>query len=298
MFAFVKTVARLLRVREYPKNFFILLPIFFGARFSDAWSVLQAATATVLFCLLASAVYVMNDVVDRDRDRLHPRKKNRPIASGAVSEVHAVWVATGLAAVALFLAFFWRPAVGGWMAVYLLVNILYTFGVKRLGLVDVFVIALGFVIRLFVGAAATGLGLSPWIILMTFLLALFLGFAKRRDDLHLAQDTGVSLRLSTMGYNQAFADGILILISGVTIVCYIMYTMDPAVLVKYHHRPLYPSAGFFIFGVLRYLQIAMVRNEGGSPTDQLWRDRWIQLALLAFVVYFALILYAPDWFPN
>lgn len=288
--AVILRYARLFRVRQYSKNLFILMPLFFAAKFTDFNLLAKSVEAFVLFCLLASAVYILNDLFDRESDRKHPEKKKRPIPSGAVGTVEASVTAGVLGALSLGLAWFWSTSLFLWFFFYLAVNVLYSLWLKHLPLIDIHIIALGFVVRLYVGKAVTGLALSYWIILMTFLLMLFLAMAKRRDDVRVLKSLGRLSRPAVTGYNMEFITGGMILMATATFVSYVMYTISPEIVQKYGQRTLL-SAPLLLFGILRYLQITLVFNQSASPAEVLLRDRIIQLALLAFFGYYALIIY-------
>ncbi len=267
------------------------MPLFFAAKFLSVPLLLSSLKAFGLFCLLASAVYIINDLADRSADRSHPKKKKRPIASGAVSRLEALlWVGV-LSAASLGVAWFWNHVLFYWLAFYMGINLLYSFWLKHVALIDIHVIALGFVVRLYVGKAVTDLTLSYWIVLMTFLLALFLALGKRRDDVLVFKAKGKSPRPAAAGYNLEFVTGAMILMASVTVVAYLMYTVSDDIVQKYGHRDLFPSVLLFLLGILRYLQITLVFNRSASPADVLLHDRIIQLSLLAFFGYFVLIIY-------
>ncbi len=289
----LKFLFNLFRVKEYSKNFFIFLPLFFGVKLTDIHLVTKSLFVFLLFSLLTSSVYLLNDILDLENDKKHPYKKNRPLASGQISKLFASILFASLAIFSLSIAFWWRLPIGLWMSLYFVINLFYTFVLKQIPILDIFLIASGFVIRLFLGTAATGMYLSHWIILMTFLLALFLGLAKRRVDLVLVLGGGENLRSSIKGYTLEFVNGAMILMAAVTLVCYIMYTVDDTIIAKYHSRSLFPSVVFVLFGILRWLQITFVENARGTPTEVLLGDRLIQLTLLLWISYFGILIYWP-----
>ncbi len=174
---------------------------------------------------------------------------------------------------------------------YVLMNVAYTLWLKRYAIIDVMIISVGFVLRLMVGGAATGIELSHWIVLMTFLLALFLAFAKRRDDLLISQQTGVVVRKNVSSYNVGFLNSVMSIICAVTMMCYIMYTVSPEVIARFG-RYLYLTSIFVLAGILRYLQLTHVYEKSGSPTKILYRDRFIQAVIVAWVASFIIIVYA------
>lgn len=290
------SIIRLIRPEQWLKNGFIFLPLFFGGQLfnPDAW--IEGCITFVAFSLMASAIYCINDLKDAEADRRHPKKCKRPIAYGAVSVNTAISICLILIALSLSASFLLLDtdstiAVSIVLISYLLLNIAYCYKLKYIGIVDVLVIAIGFVLRLVSGGIAEKIELSPWIVLMTFLIALFLAFAKRRDDVILNERNGVVVRRSTQGYNLDFMNATLIIIASVTMVCYLIYSVSPDVMERLHSRFVYISSIFVLAGILRYLQIALVCENSGSPTKVLVKDRFIQVSLIGWVLFFLIIIY-------
>lgn len=279
-----------LRPKQYAKNLFVFAPLFFDFGKVSWHTLALSLTAFVAFSLAASSIYLLNDVMDVEQDRKHPRKKNRPIASGRLSIGAAIVLSVVVASVSLFLA----AALAGWItaaviAFYLALNLGYVFGLKKINLIDVCVISLGFVLRLAAGASSANLGLSHWIVLCVFILSLFLAFAKRRDDVLLLQETGVSMRQSLKGYNIEFVDSVLSMLSSVLLVFYVMYTISSDVVAKYGTHNLYMTTVFVLLGVLRYKQISLVFKNSGAPTEILFKDRIVQASIFLWAVSFVVI---------
>ncbi len=282
---------RLARPHQYLKNFFIFLPQFFGMQILDLRLLGHSALAFAGFSLMASAVYVFNDYHDREEDRKHPTKRTRPLASGRVKPHEAMVFMTVL----LFLgggifAYLGMPllVIAG---IYIILNVLYTLWLKHVAILDAFCVAAGFVIRLFVGSLVTAIMLSKWIVLMTFLLALFLAFAKRRSDVLIYLESGQKTRRLVDGYSLEVLNAYMLIISSVVIVSYIMYTVSAEVIEHVRSDRLYLTVVFVIAGIMRYLQISLVQNGGDSPTQVLLRDRFIQIAVLGWIAANAIILY-------
>lgn len=282
---------RLLRPQQWIKNFFVLLPMFFSGRAADAAMWLAAAIAFAAFAAASSAVYCLNDVIDADTDRRHPAKKQRPVAAGQVSKTSALTLMAFMAVIAMAL-----PAAEGCIAgtvvigAYLLLNVAYCFWLKRIPIVDIIVIALGFVLRVVIGGVLCAIWVSPWLICMTFLLALFLALAKRRDDV-LLRLGGNAIRPSANGYSLSFVNTALSLLAAITIVCYLIYTLSPEVMARLGSQYVYITAIFVIAGMLRYLQLAIVEDNSGSPTAVLGRDRFLQACVVLWVITFVVIIY-------
>ncbi len=282
---------RLCRPHQYLKNGFIWLPIFFGNALNNGQALFLTFMAFAAFCLISSTTYAINDIKDAEDDRRHPVKKDRPVASGAVGRNEALWIAVVLFAGAMAIALVALPVVCAHILMaYLLMNIAYSQGLKHIPIVDIVCIAMGFVLRVFAGGMAADIFISPWIIIMTFLLALFLALAKRRDDLLLA-DGGTKVRKAIDGYNLEFISLAMGIMASVIIVAYILYTVSPEVVAKHGTGKLYITSFWVLLGLLRYLQITFVEEKSGSPTLVLMKDYLLQgiialwLANLFFLLY-------------
>ncbi len=284
-------IIRLLRPAQYTKNLFVLLPLFFAGRLVDPDAAGRAVVAFFVFCSIASSVYIFNDLCDVAADRLHPTKKNRPIPAGRVSRRAAVTWAALLQLAGLLACVLFERSILYLCIIYTLMNVAYTLRLKHVPVLDIFVIACGFVIRIYTGGTAAGVPISSWIILMTFLLALFLALGKRRNDVLIFNGTEARTRKAIDGYNISFIDSAMMAMAAVTIVCYIMYTKSPDVIEKFNTDNLYLTSFFVVLGVLRYMQIALVSDGAASPTDVLLKDRFIQCILVAWLVAFGIIIY-------
>ena len=283
---------QLLRPAQWVKNLFVLLPIFFSGNMDKLVYWAPALYTLIAFSLAAGGVYALNDVIDAPNDRLHPSKCKRPIASGAVSSRMGLLVSAVAMVIALLLAKItvsWQLMVI--LAVYLVMNVSYSLWLKKLAVVDVLVIAVGFVMRLLAGGMATGIVLSQWIVLMTFLLALFLAISKRRDDVLMYQRDGIMARSNIGKYNLTFINHSMVIMASVMIVCYVMYSVSPEVTQRLKTTHLYLTTIFVIAGVLRYMQITFVNEDSASPTHVLLHDRFMQLCIMAWIMAFVLIIY-------
>ncbi len=287
----LKSLIKLMRPHQYIKNLFIFLPLFFALKITDTNLLLNAIIAFIAFSLTASAIYTLNDYHDIEEDREHPKKKFRPLASGAITKPQAIVIMALLAAAGCgLMATLSLPAVGI-LATYVVMNIAYSFYLKHIAILDVVIIAIGFVLRLFIGSAVTGIALSYWIVIMTFLLALFMALAKRRDDVLIYLESGKKMRKVIDGYNLQFLDTAMAIMASVVIVAYTIYTTSSTVMERFHTQYLYLTALFVILGIMRYLQIAYVHLDSGSPTKIVLKDRFMQLTILAWIVSFVGILY-------
>jgi len=287
----LSSIIKLMRPQQYIKNLFIFLPLFFALKITDISLLLNDIIAFIAFSVTASAIYILNDYHDIEEDQQHPRKKYRPLASGEISKPKAVRIMGMLAVIGfgLMVMISWQAV--GILTVYVLLNIAYSFYLKHVAILDVAIIAIGFVLRLFIGAAVTNITLSMWIVVMTFLLALFMALAKRRDDVLIYMKTGKKMRKVIDGYNLQFLDTAMAIMASVVIVAYTIYTTSPDVTERFHTQYLYLTSLFVILGIMRYLQIAFVHLDSGSPTKIVFKDRFIQLVLLGWIVTFTGILY-------
>lgn len=292
----VKAYLRLIRPHQWVKNFFVFIPMVFGGSLLSAQALTQAAWVWLAFSMAASSIYCLNDVVDAPADRRHPAKRNRPVASGRVSMRNAL-----LLAALLFVTAFMLPlltlTVGklettGVMAAYWLMNVAYCTRLKRYAILDVCIVAMGFVLRILAGGEATQIVPTHWLVLMTFLLSLFMSLAKRRDDVLRMEKTGEAPRANTMRYNLTFINQAITITASVTLVCYIMYTVSPEVTARLRSPYLYLTSIYVLLGLLRYLQIAVVDEKSGDPTKILLRDRPTQIIVAAWLATFLIIIYA------
>ncbi|MDE7426917.1 MAG: decaprenyl-phosphate phosphoribosyltransferase [Muribaculaceae bacterium] len=285
----------LIRPFQWVKNVFVLVPLFFGGQLLNGVSWEEALITFAAFCFMASAVYCLNDLCDIKADRRHPGKCSRPLASGRLKPANAVVLMLLMVLLSFAVNFSLNGDRAGKVAVVLLVymalNVAYCCKLKHYAIVDVFIIALGFVLRLVAGGVACDIWLSPWIVLMTFLIALFLAFAKRRDDVVLYEDDRIVTRKNVIRYNLPFMNQTLGLLGAITIVCYIMYSVSPEVTARFNHEYVYATSIFVLAAILRYLQVTMVDLRSGNPTTVLLHDRFIQLCVVLWMAYFFVILY-------
>jgi 4-hydroxybenzoate polyprenyltransferase len=284
-------VVRALRPKQWTKNAAVLAPLVFAHKALDPWLGLKAVVATAAFCILSSAVYVFNDLVDRERDRLHPLKRLRPIASGQVGTGLAVGLGLMLVAVGLS-AFWWLglPAFGGALG-YLGLQAAYTGLLKRLVILDVIAIALGFVVRVATGALAIDVPISNWLYICTFLLALFLGFSKRRAELSLLEGEAGAHRPNLAELSLPLLDQLISVVTASTVVSYALYTMSEETVRKFGTDGLKFTIPCVIYGIFRYLYLIYRRNEGGSPEKLLLTDLPLLLDIVLFVAIVGAVLY-------
>ncbi|MCS3529669.1 decaprenyl-phosphate phosphoribosyltransferase [Chryseobacterium sp. JUb7] len=292
----MKKYFKLLRVEQWVKNLFVFVPLFFSGNTTNIDLLSKSIFAFIIFSLAASVVYILNDYNDIEADRKHPEKRRRPLASGAISKSKAVGILIGLIILDVALVFIaqtyfhqslWKFATI--IAFYFVMNIAYTFKLKHVPIIDISIIAIGFVLRVLSGGYITGISISQWAILLTFVLALVLAIGKRRGELINAQVSGKTRR-ALDGYNVQFADIALSISVTLAIVCYLMFTLSPEVQARFHERVFY-TVIFVVFAFLRYLQQTLVYNRTESPTKIVYRDRYIQITLLLWVAAFLIQIY-------
>jgi len=242
---------------------------------------------------MASCIYILNDYRDIEDDRKHPVKRNRPLASGKVKKSLGLVISGLLFLLAVGIAFLLDPTFQFLfiLGLYFVLNVTYSLGLKNIAILDILILAAGFVLRVKGGAIIAKVDTSEWLIIMTYLLALFMSIAKRRDDFLLKMETGANMRKSISGYNLDFLNTMLAFFSAIIIVSYIMYTVSDLTHYRLGTHRLYYSSVFVIAGILRYLQITFVLKKSGSPTDILYKDRFIQCTLLLWVLSIYGILY-------
>lgn len=283
-------VIKLFRIHQWIKNGFIFLPAFF-AQALNMENAVPLLLGFLCFSLLASAVYVFNDIVDAPDDRLHAEKKDRSIAAGKLSVSAAYGISAFLVTASLAGAFFIDRLFLIACVVYLIQNILYTTWLKKFALVDITIISLGFLIRLFAGGVVSDVPISSWMYIMAFLLAMLLALGKRRDDLLILKNEGTEVRKAVRGYSLPFVNIISVMLSAITVVAYIMYTLSPEVIARAGSEYVYVTSLFVFLGVLRYLQLALVYENTGSPTLILLKDNPTRLIVLAWLLTFGYLLY-------
>ncbi len=287
----VRNILKLIRPHHYIKNLFIFMPLFFVGSTAEVELLLHSAIAFFAFSLSASAIYILNDYQDIEEDSQHPKKKYRPLASGAISKKNAIILMGIFIAIGMSLMASLSLEALGVLSIYVVLNIAYSFYLKHVSILDVTIIAIGFVLRLFIGSTVTDVPLSMWMVIMTFLLALFMALAKRRDDVLLFINTGKKMRKVISGYNLQFIDGAMMIIASVVIIAYILYTLSISAVQHMQSEYLYLTALFVILGVMRYLQIAFVEHNSGSPTRIFLKDTFMQLTIFAWLLSFVWIIY-------
>jgi 4-hydroxybenzoate polyprenyltransferase len=282
-----------IRPWQWTKNLVVFAGLLFGMRLFDPAALLQAVAAFAIFCGLSSAVYLVNDIVDREGDRRHPLKATRPIASGAlpVSTAVGAAIAIGAAMMAASLTLGWRFAAAA--AAYLALQALYSGPLKHIVIIDVLALAGGFVVRAVAGAVAVNVGFSHWLLVCTTLLALFMGLAKRRHEIVLLAETAASHRPILGEYSAYLLDQMISVVTASTLIAYVFYTISPETEERFGTPWLGLTIPFPLYGIFRYLYLVHRRAGGGSPSDLLLSDRPLIVCVALWALAMAILIYRP-----
>lgn len=289
--AVISALIRSMRPRQWVKNVFVFAALVFDRRLSEPQALLVTALGFILLSAISSSVYLLNDIADLEADRAHPIKRNRPLAAGELPVSMAWPVAALLVTLSLGGGFALNVGFGLILAGYLLMNLLYSYWMKHIPIIDVFVLAAGFVIRVGAGVALISPveRFSPWLYVCTTLLALFLGFGKRRAEMMLMQASANTQRRVLEGYSLDLLDELLVIAAATTIMAYSLYTFSAENLPESHLMML--TIPFVMYGFFRYLHLIHVEGKGGAPEEMVLRDRPLQSAILLWGLSSALILY-------
>lgn len=283
---------RLLRPHHWIKNGFVVIPAFFAGQAFEAHIFFPVVSATLIFCLLASAIYIINDLRDIDADKQHAKKKHRPLPAGLISHTTAFITLTALLGLVAVLLYWLQPPMGflAIITAYICLNLAYSLGLKQLALIEVFLVSSGYILRLIAGALIIHEHLTSWILACTGLISLLLTVGKRRGDMAQNNDH-TQHRQSLKKYSIPYLDHLMTMLAATTIVTYLLFTMSDYAQARFGESVIL-STVFVIFGIMRYLQIVMVESGGDQPTTLLYRDRWMIATVLGYLFYFILTLYA------
>lgn len=280
-----------MRPKQWVKNLFIFAPLVFSENLFAVTLVMKAVMAFFIFCLLSGCVYIINDIMDLEKDRMHPIKRFRPLASGQVSVTAAKSFALFLFAVSLVLSFYLSASFGLVACIYFLLNLLYSFYLKNVVIVDVFIVATGFFLRVFGGAKVIDVDVSSWLLVCTILLALFLAFSKRRNELVILNEEATRHRKILAEYSPYFLDQMISVTTTSTVVSYLLYTISDETVAKFHTRALILTVPFVLYGIFRYLYVVHQKEGGGNPTTALLTDKPLMVNMLLWIMTAGIIIY-------
>lgn len=286
---------RAMRPKQWTKNGVVLAALVFAAgdrsqHLDFVGMAVPALAAMLLFCLASSAVYLLNDIKDLALDRAHPEKKFRPIASGELPVASALAGAAVLLVIVLTGAWLVGRGLAGVIGAYLLLQVAYVYALKKIPLVDLFVISIGFVLRALAGAVAIAVPISPWLLLITLLLAMFLALCKRRQEFLLVTDAGAETRPSLLGYNERMLDQLISMTGASVIVCYALYTQWPDTVEKFGSHRLGFTLPLVMFGIFRYINLVYHYQQGERPEQVLLTDRPLLITVGLYALTTAAIL--------
>jgi len=287
----VRHIVRSMRPQQWTKNVAVFAALIFARKACDTAALLSVIGAFAVFCLVSSAVYVLNDLADREADRAHPVKRNRPIASGSLRPLTAVAVAAFAGAAGLAWAVALEPLFCAAVAAYLLLQIAYSLFLKRVVILDVFVVATGFVLRVLGGGLVIRVVISSWLIVCTVLLSLFLALCKRRHELVLIGDNAREHREVLSHYTAHLLDQMISVVASATVMAYALYTLAPETAQKFGTRNLVFTVPFVLYGVLRYLYLVYRKGEGGEPETTLLTDPALLASVALWVSVAGIIIY-------
>jgi 4-hydroxybenzoate polyprenyltransferase len=282
---------RALRVYQWTKNLLLFAALLFAKQAGDPAQVFIAIKAFAAFCMASSATYLLNDLMDVEKDRVHPEKKNRPIASGALPMSGAIGSLLGLFAGSMALAYNINLHFFYALLVYIALTVSYSFGLKNLVIIDVLIVALGFVIRAMAGALALDVAFSNWLVVCTLFLALFLGLSKRRHEIVTLEEDAKNHRKVLNHYSVHYLDQLILIVAGATLITYTIYTCSPEVVGRLGSDKLYFTIPFVVYGLFRYLFLVHQHAEGGDPSSSLIKDAPLGCTVVLWAVACALILY-------
>lgn len=283
---------RAFRVHQWPKNLVVFAALVFAQQLTFPAQIMRSILAFVLFCAASSAVYLFNDLFDIEKDRSHPEKRSRPLASGALSVSTAITLMVALAVASLAVALFINLPFGGALGLYIAINLLYTLALKNLLIIDVLTVAMGFVIRAVAGAIVLRVSFSNWLVVCALFLALFLSLGKRRRELEVAQDDPANHRAVLGQYSIPFLDTLIMIMGASTLIVYVIYTSSPEVIERLGTSKLYFTVPFVVYGLFRYLYLVEHRSAGGDPSKTLLEDAPLLATVLLWGLASVSIIYA------
>lgn len=283
-----------LRPRQWVKNFFVFAGLIFSQSLFTPL-VWPALAAFAIFCALSGAIYLFNDLADVEKDRLHPTKRRRPIASGALSVPAGAAIGVLTLVGSLVAAYALSARFGVVATVYAALLTAYSVWLKHVVILDVLTVAIGFVLRAVAGAAAIGVEISGWLVICTILVALFLALGKRRHEYLTLHGDAAAHRPILAEYSESFLDQMVAVVTASTVTAYALYTMSPDTVAKFHTRWLPLTLPFVLYGVFRYLYLLYRRDLGGNPSDLLLSDRALLINTVLWMVALLLVIYGPVW---
>ena len=285
---------KLIRINNWIKNLFILLPLFFSGEFFNSIKFINTLYATISFSLVTSLVYIINDIFDKEFDKIHPEKKNRPIPSGKISVKRSLIL--GVCLLSIGLIGIWNISLNSFFLTifYVLLNLLYSIKLKQISILDFIIVAIGFVIRILIGGEIGNIELTQWMIVLVFLLSLFIAVSKRRDDVYQYEINNKINRKVIIEYTLEYIDKLITIISSTLLVSYLLFISTEIIISKFSSKYLILSFLFVLIGVFRYNQITYVKNKSGSPIKILFEDVFLIITISLWLLTFLISLYSKN----
>jgi len=287
----VYAILESLRPRHWIKNFVVFAGLLFSQNIFNFPLLFKVIFAFLIFCLLSSSVYILNDLTDLEEDRRHPVKSRRPLASGRLKASHAILILIFLIPFLLGISYYLSLSFFFVVLAYFLLQLAYSFSLKHIVILDVFAIAFGFALRVVAGAVIINVEISSWLLICTILLALFLGFSKRRHELVVLEDGAQEHRKVLTDYSSYLLDQMISVVTASTVVSYALYTMSKETIEKFGTRNLIFTVPFVLYGIFRYLYLIHKKEEGGSPESILVTDKPLMVSILLWAIAVGIILY-------
>ncbi len=287
----LKYVLLSMKPEQWIKNSFVFAALLFSQNLLNLSKDIKAIVGFIIFCMITSCAYIINDLIDLEKDKLHPTKSRRPLASGSLNKTTAVTTIVLLCFTGLFLAFYMNSLFGIIVLTYLLLNIGYSLYLKNVVILDVVTISAGFVLRVLGGAIIISVTASQWLVLCTILLSLFLGFSKRRHELVLLEDKASTHRKVLSYYNTYFLDQMIAIVTASTLICYVLYTMSEHTIEKLSTSKLIYTVPFVLYGIFRYLYLVHQKEEGGNPTEVMFTDKPMIINTILWVITSVIFIY-------
>jgi len=287
----IRDAVNSMRPSQWIKNLFVFAPLIFAQKFFDFFLILKTVGAFLLFCILSSAIYILNDLLDIEEDKNHPRKSKRPIALGKISKNQAISIFIALSVVSLSLAFWLNKYFFIVALTYFILQVAYSIKLKRIVIVDVFIIAAGFVIRIVAGGLVIEVPISSWLLICTMLLALFLAMGKRRHELVILENMASNHRSSLKEYSSYLLDQMIAVVTASTLIAYCLYTISAETVEKFETKNLIFTVPFVLYGIFRYLYLIHNKEKGGSPESLIIKDKPLLIDILLWIGTILFILY-------
>lgn len=287
----IQAVVKSMRPTQWMKNLFIFAAIIFAQRFFDIPLLLKTSAAFLVFCILSGALYILNDLNDIEEDKLHPKKSARPIASGQIGKSQALFLFFILSLISLFLAFWLNKYFFIAAFIYFILQLAYSLRLKHMVILDVFIVAAGFVIRVIAGGLVIEIPLSSWLLVCTMMLALFLAMSKRRHELLLLEDNATEHRPILMEYSPYLLDQMIAVVTASTLIAYCLYTISEETVAKFGTTNLLLTSPFVLYGIFRYLYLIHQKGKGGSPEELIIKDKPLLIDILFWIGSVGLVLY-------